>query len=107
MSDKKSVRSIASAVINFGMVSSPVKIYSSEDNSNKISFNFLHNKCGSRVKQSYNCATCLTDDGKMLDRAAMAKGYEYAPDQFIKFSPTELKSLEEKTDYTISIESFV
>ncbi len=46
-------------------------------------------------------------DGKLVDRPQMAKGYEFAKDQFVMFSPEELKELEEKTSVAIDISEFV
>ena len=50
-----SARSIANANISFGLVAIPVKLYSAANSSAGISFNLLHKKCGSRVKQQYIC----------------------------------------------------
>ena len=49
-------RSIASATISFGLVSVPVNLFSSSESSASVSFNMLHKKCGSRLKQQYICA---------------------------------------------------
>ena len=49
-------RSIGTATISFGLVSVPVNIYSSSSESKaSISFNMLHKKCGTRLKQQYTC----------------------------------------------------
>jgi len=37
----------------------------------------------------------------------MVKGYEFAKDQYVKFTPEELKELEEKGTHTIEISEFV
>ncbi len=71
----------------------PVRLYSATDASERISFNFLRAKDGSRVKQQY----VAVKDGKLVERSEMAKGYEFAKDKFVMFSPQELKELEEKT----------
>lgn len=98
-----STRPIASVTLSFGLVAIPVKLYSAADASERISFNFLRAKDGSRVRQQY----VAVKDGKLVDRSAMAKGYEFAKDQFVMFSPQELKELEEKTSSTIDITEFV
>ena len=46
-------RSIASLTISFGLVAIPVKLYSATVSSERISFNLLRQKDGSRVKQQY------------------------------------------------------
>ncbi len=98
-----SARPIASLTLSFGLVAIPVKLYSATVAAQKMSFNFLRAKDGSRVKQQY----VAVNDGKLVERTEMAKGYEFAKDQFVMFSPRELKELEEKTSSTIDITEFV
>ena len=96
-------RPIASLTLSFGLVAIPVKVYSATVPSERISFNFLRAKDGSRVRQQY----VAVKDGKPVDRAQMAKGYEFAKDQFVMFTPQELKELEDKTSSAIDISEFV
>ena len=48
-------RSIGTATISFGLVSVPVNLYSSSESKSSVSFNMLHKKCGTRLKQQYIC----------------------------------------------------
>jgi DNA end-binding protein Ku len=96
-------RSIASLTISFGLVAIPVKLYSATVSSERISFNLLRQKDGSRVKQQY----IAVNDGKPVERSEMVKGYEFAKDQYVMFSPEELKALEEATTQAIDIGQFV
>ena len=96
-------RSIASLTISFGLVAIPVKVYSSTVSSERISFNLLRRSDGSRVKQQY----VAVNDGKIVERADMVKGYEFAKDQFVRFSPEEMKLLEDATSRSIDIGQFV
>jgi DNA end-binding protein Ku len=96
-------RAIASLTISFGLVAIPVKLYSATVASERISFNLLRKKDGSRVKQQY----LAVNDGKPVDRSEMTKGYEFAKDQYVMFSPEELKALEDTTTHSIDIEQFV
>jgi DNA end-binding protein Ku len=96
-------RSIASLTISFGLVAIPVKLYSAAVSSERISFNLLRAKDGSRVKQQY----VAVNDGKPVERADMTKGYEFAKDQYVMFSAEELKALEEETSHSIDITEFV
>ena len=96
-------RSIASLTISFGLVAIPVKLYSATVTSERISFNLLRQKDGSRVKQQY----VSVNDGKLVERSEMVKGYEFAKDQFVMFSPDELKALEDATTRSIDIGQFV
>ncbi len=97
------LRSMASATISFGLVSIPVRLYSATQPSAGLSFNLLHKKCGSRVKQHYVCPT----DGEKVERDEMVKGYEFAKDQYVTFTPEELKALEETSSQAIEIAEFV
>jgi DNA end-binding protein Ku len=96
-------RSIASLTISFGLVAIPVKLYSATQSSERISFNLLRAKDGSRVKQQYVAVA----DGQLVERAEMVKGYEFAKDQYVMFSPDEIKALEDATTHAIDIGQFV
>ncbi len=97
-------RSIASGTISFGLVSIPVKLYSATQSSAAISFNLLHSKCSGRLKQQY---ICPRDDNAIVPREEMVKGYEFAKDRYVIFTPDELKALEEKSTQQIEIAEFV
>lgn len=96
-------RSIASLTISFGLVSIPVKLFSATEASRAISFNLLHKACGSRLKQQY---LCVKEDVQ-VGREDMVKGYEFAKDQYVIFTPQELKALEEAGTHTADITEFV
>jgi DNA end-binding protein Ku len=97
-------RSIASLTVSFGLVAIPVKLYSATQASGAISFNLLHQPpCGSRLKQQYICAK----EGVPVAREDMVKGYEFAKDQYVVFTPEELKALEEIGTHTVEITEFV
>ena len=96
-------RSIANATISFGLVSVPVNLYSSSESGASVSFNMLHKKCGSRLKQQYLC----TKDGEVVARDETVKGYEFSKGQYVVLSPEELKALEEKGTGAIDIMEFV
>jgi DNA end-binding protein Ku len=96
-------RSIASLTISFGLVAIPVKLYSATVSSERLSFNLLRRSDGSRVKQQY----VAVNDGKLVERSEMVKGYEFAKDQYVMFSAEELKALEDTTSRAIDIGQFV
>jgi DNA end-binding protein Ku len=93
---------IASGTISFGLVSVPVKLYAATK-SKSVSFNLLHAKDKSRLRQQYVCSTC----GEVVERAAMVRGYEYTKDQYAILTDDELRALEQKTEQSIEIEEFV
>src|SRR6185503_18358688 len=96
-------RSIGTATISFGLVSVPVNLYSSSESKTSVSFNMLHKKCGSRLKQQYTCPK----DNEVVGRDDTVKGYEFAKDQYVVLSTDELKALEEKATGTIDVVEFV
>jgi DNA end-binding protein Ku len=98
------MRPLATGTISFGLVSIPVKLFSATESSAAISFNMLHAKCGGRVKQQY---ICPRDDNQVVPREEMVKGYEFAKDRYVTFTPEELKALEEKASQQIEIAEFV
>lgn len=96
-------RTIGSATISFGLVSVPVNLFSSSESSAALSFNMIHTKCGSRLKQQYLCAK----EGTVVEKDEVAKGYEFSKDQYVLFTPEEIKALDEKATNTIDIAEFV
>ena len=98
-----SARPIAASTISFGLVSLPVKLYSTGQSSAKVRFNWINRETGGRVKQQY----VDVQTGKVVPRENMIKGYEFAKDQFVTFEADELKALEAQAKETIEIAEFV
>ena len=89
--------------MSFGLVAIPVKLYTATQSGNAISFNLLHKSDGSRLKQQYICQK----EGVVVERDEMVKGYEFAKDQYVLFSPEEIKALEEVGTHSVEISEFV
>jgi DNA end-binding protein Ku len=85
------------------LVSIPVKLYSATEATKNISFNLLHKTCGSRLRQQY---FCIKEDVP-VSREDMVKGYEFTKDQYVIFSPEELKAMEEAGTHMAEITEFV
>lgn len=96
-----SMRSIGSITVAFGMVSIACKLFAATSKAEDVKFNLLSKK-GSRLKQQY-----IDQDGAVVARDEMVKGYEFAKDQYVTFTPAELKSLEEAGTHTAEITEFV
>jgi DNA end-binding protein Ku len=96
-------RAIASGQIAFGLVTIPVKLFSAAESSERISFNMLHQDCGSRVQQQLFCPK----DERTIERSEIVKGYEFSRGQYVLFSEDELKAMEEKATQSIEISEFV
>ena len=98
-----SARSIGTATISFGLVSVPVKLYSTADNTQKVAFNWINPSSGSRVKQRY----WDPREERLVERDELVKGYEFSKDQFVLFTPEELKVLEAQSSNNIDIAEFI
>ncbi len=98
-------RAIGSATISFGLVSIPVKLYSTVDSTRTIRFNYLSDDGTqvSRVKQQYIRAT----DGEVVARNELIQGYEFAKGQYVTFAADELKALNVESTNAIEIAEFI
>jgi len=63
----------------------------------------LHKTCGSRLKQQLICST----EGVVVERTDTVKGFEYARDQYVKFTEDELKAMEAARTDTLELVEFV
>ena len=96
-------RSIGTGTLSFGMVSIPIRMYSAGESSSAVSFNLLHAKCKSRMKQQYVCPK----DNEVVPRDQMVKGYQFSKDQYVAFTKEELKAMEQEAQKAIEITEFV
>jgi DNA end-binding protein Ku len=95
-------RSIDTATLSFGLVSIPVKIYSTGEPSHEVHFHMLHEGCGERLRQQYVCP----EHGK-VERDDIIKGFELTKGNFVELSKAELSALEAVASDEIAIEEFV
>lgn len=96
-------RSIGSLTVSFGLVAIPVKLFTATQSANAVSFNLLHKTCGSRLRQQYLCQK----EDVIVERDDMVKGYEFSKDQYVRFTPDEIKALEEVGTHAVEISEFV
>jgi DNA end-binding protein Ku len=96
-------RSMSTATISFGLVTVPIRLYAASESQAAVSFNLLHEKCHSRLKQQYICPK----DDEIVTRDQMVKGYEFAKDQYVVFTEDEIKAMGEEASKTIEITEFV
>ena len=94
--------SIGTGTISFGLVSIPIRLYPATSPAG-VSFNMLHAKCGSRLRQQMVCPV----DNEVVDRSQTVRGYEVAKDQYVRVADEELKALEGEASKTIDIAEFV
>jgi len=94
---------MGSGTISFGLVAIPIKLYATGESSKSVSFNMIHEKCGSRVQYKYYCPT----DDELVDRGDLVKGYEFAKGQYVLFTKEELKALDPEPTNAVEIAEFV
>jgi DNA end-binding protein Ku len=95
-------RSIDSASIVFGLVSIPIKVYSTTEPSHEIHFHMMHAGCGERLKQQYICPK-----HGVVERSDMAKGYQVDRSKMIELDPKEIDALDAVANDEIALTEFV
>jgi len=88
-----SAHPISSATISFGLVTIPVRLFSTGQSSESISFRMVHKKCGTPLKQQYVCPK----EGVVVEREDIGKGFEFAKDQFVLFTNEEIKAVADRS----------
>jgi DNA end-binding protein Ku len=88
--------------ISFGLVSVPVRLYAAA-RAEHVSFNQIHEPCGSRIKQQTVCPVC----DRVVERNELVKGYQVDRDAYVLVSGDELKSLEADSSEAMEIAQFV
>jgi len=63
----------------------------------------LHKTCGGRLKQQLLCPV----DNVIVERSDTIRGFEYARDQYVKFTDEELKSMEAARTDSLELVEFV
>jgi DNA end-binding protein Ku len=95
-------RMLRRGMISFGLVNIPVQLFPAARSEN-VSFNLIHAKCGSRIKQQIFCPTC----GIVVDRDSLVKGYEVTDGQYVQVTESDLEQLEEDASDAMNIMEFV
>src|SRR5271156_6500213 len=88
--------------ISFGLVSVPVRLFAAAREEH-VSFNQIHEPCGSRIKQQTFCPVCE----RVVERNELVKGYQVDRDAYVLVSGDELKTLEADSSEAMEIAQFV
>jgi DNA end-binding protein Ku len=88
--------------ISFGLVSVPVRLYAAARDQH-VSFNQIHEVCGSRIKQQTFCPVCE----RVVERNELVKGYQVDRDSYVLVTGEELKTLEADSSEAMEIARFV
>ena len=96
------LRPLRSAMISFGLVSIPVKFYTATSQED-ISFNLLHEACGTKVNRKYWCAY----HERIIESDELIRGYQIAKGKYVTFTDDEIESLETDDNRALEITEFV
>jgi DNA end-binding protein Ku len=86
----------------FGLISVPVRLFVAA-RSERVSFNQIHDKCGSRIKQQTFCPVCE----RVVERNELKKGFEVAKGKFVIIEDEEIKKIAPESSETMEILEFV
>jgi DNA end-binding protein Ku len=95
-------RPIDTATITFGLVSIPVKLYSTAQHAAEIHFHMVHRGCGERIRYEYACPR-----HGQVERADTVKGFELSKGNFVELEKDELAALDAAATDEIAIREFV
>jgi DNA end-binding protein Ku len=96
------MRALWKGAITFGLITIPVKLYSSVSEKG-VKFNMLHAEDGGRIKYKRECTKC----GKEVSWDEIAKGYEYSKDHYVMFTDQDFDALDIESVHAIDVVSFV
>lgn len=88
--------------LTFGLISVPIRLFVAA-RSERISFNQIHEKCGSRIKQQTWCPVCE----RVVERNELKKGFETAKGRFLIVEDEEIKKIAPQSSETMEILEFV
>ena len=88
--------------LTFGLISVPVRLFVAA-RSERISFNQIHDKCGSRIKQQTWCPVCE----RVVERSELKKGFEVAKGRFAIVEDDEIKKIAPQSNESMEIFEFV
>jgi DNA end-binding protein Ku len=88
--------------LTFGLISVPVRLFVAA-RSERISFNQIHEKCGSRIKQQTWCPVCE----RVVERNELKKGFEVAKGRFLIIEDEDIKKIAPQSSETMEILEFV
>ena len=89
--------------LELSLVSCPIALYPASSSSERVSFNRVNKKTGSRLKQQNVDA----ETGEPVDREDIGRGYEVGKGQYLPVEDDELEKIEIESTHTIAIDSFV
>jgi DNA end-binding protein Ku len=95
-------RALLTGTLAVGLVAVPIRLYTAT-HSEAVAFHLLHDRCGSRIGLRSYCPTC----GLMVPREELVRGFEFAKDEYVRFTEDELKAVESHNGRVIDVQEFV
>jgi DNA end-binding protein Ku len=89
--------------LRLSLVSCPIALYPASSLSEKVSFNRINRKTGSRLKQQNIDA----ETGEVVPREDIARGYEVAKGHYLLVEDEEIDAVQIESTRTIDIDQFV
>ena len=89
-------------LLRLSLVAVPVKAYPASSTSDEIHFNQLHANCGQRISYQKSCPI-----HGPVEATAIARGYQYAPGQYVVVEAEELEPLRPAKEKALLVEQFV
>jgi len=88
--------------ISFGLITIPIKLFAAA-RTERVSFNQIHQVCGSRIKQQTFCPHC----NRVVERSELVKGFEVEKDRYVVVNDEEVKAIAPPSSDTMEILEFV
>ncbi|MCU1292877.1 MAG: Ku protein [Bryobacterales bacterium] len=88
--------------ITFGLITIPVRLFAAA-RTDRVSFNQIHEVCGSRIKQQTFCPRC----DRVVERSELVKGYEVEKDRYVIVNDDDIKKIAPASGDTMEIFEFV
>src|SRR5580658_7716488 len=88
--------------ISFGLITIPVRLFAAA-RTERVSFNQIHQVCGTRIKQQTFCPHC----NRVVERSELVKGFEAEKDRYVIVADEEVKALAPASSDTMEILEFV
>src|SRR5579875_4175976 len=88
--------------ITFGLITIPVRLFTAA-RTERVSFNQIHQVCGSRIKQQTYCPHC----DRVIERSELVKGYEVEKEHYVIVNDEDVKSIAPASSDNMEILEFV
>ena len=88
--------------ITFGLITIPIRLFTAA-RTERVSFNQIHQPCGSRIKQQTFCPRCE----RVIERSELVKGYEVEKDRYVIVNDEEIKNIAPASSDAMEIFEFV